>query len=150
MKAYSVDLRQRVADAVLQDRLPWAEVARLFRLSIASVGRFVLARRRGQDLTPRHSSGRPRRFDRPEKLEALRAQLTAEPDLSLVERCERLRQEHGLQVSEATLSRVLRRVLGWSHKKNQPERQRTRRSRTGRLAHPRGSGVQGRNAGFRR
>ena len=97
MKAYSVDLRQRVADAVLQDHLPWAQVARLFRLSIASVGRFVLARRRGQDLTPRHSSGRPRRFDRPEKLEALRAQLRAEPDLSLVERCERLRQEHGLQ-----------------------------------------------------
>jgi transposase len=117
MKAYSVDLRQRVADAVLQDGLPWGQVARLFRLSIASVGRFVLARRRGQDLTPRHSSGRPRRFDSPEKLEALRAQLTAEPDLSLVERCERLRQQHGLQVSEATLSRVLRRVLGWSHKK---------------------------------
>src|SRR5690348_3257521 len=98
MKAYSVDLRQRVADAVLQDHLPWAQVARLFRLSVASVGRFVLARRTGQELTPRHSSGRPRRFDSPEKLEALRAQLTAEPDLSLVERCERLRQEHGLQV----------------------------------------------------
>jgi transposase len=63
MRAYSVDLRQRVADAALQDRLPWAEVAGLFRLSMASVGRFVLARRRGQDLTPRHSSGRPRRFE---------------------------------------------------------------------------------------
>jgi transposase len=148
MKAYSVDLRQRVADAVLQDRLPWAQVARLFRLSIASVGRFVLARRRGQDLSPRHSSGRPRRFDSPEKLEALRVQLRAEPDLSLVERCERLRQEQGLQVSEATLSRVLRRVLGWSHKKNQPASQRTRRSRTGRLAGPGRQGVQSRVAGL--
>ena len=67
MKAYSVDLRQRVADAVLQDGLPWAQVARLFRLSMASVGRFVLARRRGQDLSPRHSSGRPRRFEAPRK-----------------------------------------------------------------------------------
>src|SRR5437764_11293828 len=148
MKAYSVDLRERVADAVLQDGLTWAATARLFRLSLASVGRFVLARRRGRDLSPRHSSGRPRRFDSPEKLQALRAQLAAEPDLSLVERCERLRQEHGLQVSEATLSRVLRRVLGWSHKKNQPERQRTRRSRTGRVAHPRAIGIQGRNAGL--
>jgi transposase len=92
--------------------------------------------------TPRHSSGRPRRFDRPEKLAALRAQLRADPDLSLVERCERLRQGRGIQVSEATLSRVLRRVLGWSHKKNQPERQRTRRSRAGRLARPYASGVQ--------
>jgi transposase len=70
MKAYSVDLRERVADAVLQDGLPWAEVARRFGLSVASVGRFVLARRSGRDLTPRHSSGRPRRFDRPEKLAA--------------------------------------------------------------------------------
>ena len=37
MKAYSVDLRQRVADAVLQDRLPWAEVARLFRRDIVKI-----------------------------------------------------------------------------------------------------------------
>jgi transposase len=43
MKAYSVDLRERVADAVLQDGLTWAAVARLFRLSVASVGRFVHA-----------------------------------------------------------------------------------------------------------
>jgi transposase len=125
MKAYSVDLRERVADAVLQDGLTWAAAARLFRLSIASVGRFVLARRTGRDLTPGHSSGRPRRLDSPEKLEALRAQLEAEPDLSLAERAERLRHEHGLLVSGPTLSRVLRRVFNWSHKKNQRERQRT-------------------------
>ena len=147
MKAYSVDLRERVADAVLLDHLSWAQVARLFRLSLASVGRFVLARRRGQALTPRHSSGRPRRFERPETLDALRAQLRAEPDWSLGERCERLRQEQGLQVSAATLSRVLRRGLGWSHKKNQPPGQRTRRNPTGRLARPGGQGVQSRGAG---
>jgi hypothetical protein len=52
MRAYSVDLRQRVADAALQDRLPWAEVAGLFRLSMASVGRFVLARRPGPGFDP--------------------------------------------------------------------------------------------------
>jgi hypothetical protein len=37
-------------------------------------------------LSPRHPSGRPRRLDSPEKLEALPAQLSAEPDLTLVER----------------------------------------------------------------
>jgi transposase len=122
MKAYSVDLRERAADAVLLDGLTWAATARLFRLSVASVGRFVLARRRGRDLTPRHSSGRPPRLNSPEKLAALRAQLEAEPDLSLAERAERLRQEHGIVVSGPTLSRVLRRVFNWSHKKNQPQR----------------------------
>ena len=126
MKAYSVDLRERVADAVLVDGLSWAAVARLFRLSVASVGRFVHARRRGQPLSPRRPTGRPRRFDSAEKLEALRAQLDTEPDLTLEERAERLRQEHGIAVSGSTLSRVLRRVLHWSHKKNQPQRERTR------------------------
>jgi transposase len=126
MKAYSVDLRERVADAVLQDGLPWAAVARLFRLSVASVGRFVHARRTGQPLTARRPTGRPRRFDSAEKLELLRAQLQAETDLTLEERAERLRQQHGLVVSAATLSRLLRQVLHWSHKKNQPERERTR------------------------
>jgi transposase len=122
MKAYSVDLRERVADAVLLGGLTWPTVAGLFRLSIASVGRFVRARRTGQPLTARHAPGRPRRLDSAEKLEALRAQLRAEPDLSLSERCERLRQEHGIVVSASTLSRFLRRVLNWSHKKNQPQR----------------------------
>jgi transposase len=125
MKAYSVDLRERVADAVLQDGLTWAATARLFRLSVASVGRFVLARRRGRPLTPGHSSGRPRRLDSPQKLEALRAQLRAEPDLTLEQRCERLCQQYGIRVSAPTLSRLLRRVFGWSHKKNQRKRQRT-------------------------
>src|SRR5947209_6620159 len=99
MKAYSVDLRERVAEAVLQDGLTWAAAARLFRISVASVGRFVLARRTGRDLTPGHSRGRPRRLASPEQLEALRAQLSTEPDLTLVERRERLRQQHGLLVS---------------------------------------------------
>jgi transposase len=57
MKAYSVDLRERVADAVLLGGLTWPTVAGLFRLSIASVGRFVRARRTGQPLTPRHPPG---------------------------------------------------------------------------------------------
>ena len=96
MKAYSVDLRERVADAVLLDGLTWPTVAGLFRLSVASVGRFVHARRTGQPLTPRHPPGRPRRLDSAQKLDALRAQLLAEPDLSLEERCERLRQQHGI------------------------------------------------------
>jgi len=122
MKAYSVDLRERVADAVLLEGLTWPAAARLFRLSVASVGRFVHARRSGRELTPGHPSGRPRRLDSPDKLEALRAQLTAEPDLTLEERCERLRQQHGIRVSAPTLSRLLRRGFGWSHKKNQPQR----------------------------
>jgi transposase len=125
MKACSVDLRERVADAVLQDGLTWAATARLFRLSVASVGRFVLARRTGRGLNPGHSSGRPRRLESPEKLAALRTQLLAEPDLTLVERGERLRQQHAIGVSAPTLSRLLRAVFGWSHKKNQRQRQRT-------------------------
>ena len=47
MRSYSVDLRERVADAVLVDGLTWPTVAGLFRLSVARVGRFVHARRTG-------------------------------------------------------------------------------------------------------
>src|SRR5436309_1943173 len=147
MKGYSVDLRERVAAAVLENGLTWPEAARLFRLSVASVGRFVRARRLGRDLTPGHSSGRPRRLDSAEKLEALRAQLAAEPDLTLVERCERLRQQHGILVSEPTLSRLLRHVLDWRHKKNQPQRQRAGRGRTRGLARTSAGGGERRNAG---
>jgi putative transposase len=148
MKGYSVDLRERVAAAVLENGLTWVEAARLFRLSVASVGRFVRAGRLGRDLTPGHSSGRPRRLDSAEKLDALRAQLAAEPDLTLVERGERLRQQHGITVSEPTLSRLLRHVFDWRHKKNQPPRQRAGRGRTGGLARASAGGGGSRNAGL--
>src|SRR6266511_2935632 len=56
MKAYSVDLRQRVL-AALDRGMPRSEVLTTFQVSLASLKRWHAARRDTGDFTPQHPSG---------------------------------------------------------------------------------------------
>lgn len=116
MKAYSVDLRERVVAAVVEQGLARAQAAALFGLSVGSVGRFVRAWQAGGSLEPRRSSGRPRILRLAEHVAALREHFEAEPDLELSERCEYLARAEGVQLSVPTLWRAMRR-LDWTRKK---------------------------------
>ena len=132
-KPYSVDLRERAVAAVLENGLPHAEVVRLFRVSWASLKRWLLKRRAGQSLAPKPYRPGPRgAFGAPEARAALAAQLQADPDGRLIDHCQRWQLQSGRAVSVATLHRA-RRALDWTHKKK-AHGQRTRRRRTRRLA----------------
>ena len=115
MKAYSEDLRLRVLAAV--DRgMPRSEAARVFGVSRATVKRYLALRRETGGLAPR-----PRRGPPPLKTAALAAalppRLAAEPDATLAEHCAWYQQLAGIRVSDATMSRVITRHLGWTRKK---------------------------------
>ena len=61
MNAYSKDLRMRVLAAV--DRgTAYAEVSRLFGVSLATIGRYVRRRRETGEATPRPAPGRTARI----------------------------------------------------------------------------------------
>ena len=116
MKAYSVDLRERVLAAV-DAGTPHAEIVRVFQLSLATIGRYARLRRQGRSLQAKQPPGMRPRIGAPER-EALQAQLTAAgSDASLEMHCRLWQQAHGVQVSVQTMSRVLARVAGWTHKK---------------------------------
>jgi transposase len=136
-KPYSVDLRERAVAAV-EAGLLQAEVVRLFNVSLATLKRWLFKRRRGQSLAPKSYRPGPRaEFGSPQALEALGAQLEADPDGRLLDHCQRWHERTGRWVSLATLHRA-RRALGWTHKKKADGR-RARRSRTRGLApSPRG------------
>jgi transposase len=98
MRPYSVDLRVRVVQAVNDDNKPPEEVAQQFRISPASVYRFLQLNRDLNDLTPLKGTGRPRLI--PTDLEPiLLEQIKANNDLTLEEHCKLWKKRTGMKVS---------------------------------------------------
>lgn len=116
MKAYSLDLRQRVLSAALRSDRAIPEVAGLFGVSVTFVNKMLRLHRAGEDLAPRpHGGGHvPRLGPRHHKL--LLAALAADNDATLGELREHLARRARVSVSEATVSRALTR-LGLPRKK---------------------------------
>ena len=117
MNAYSKDLRLKVLSAI--DRgIPRREVQDLFGVSLSTIKRWLKRRRLTGELNTYKIPGRPS-----VKGKALRQwlpdQLKSNPDLTLNEHCEAFLDESGVEVSEATMSRNIRRLPGgWPLKKS--------------------------------
>lgn len=116
MKAYSLDLRQRVLTAALRTDRTIPQVAELFGVSTAFVNKMLRLQRAGMDLAPRpHGGGHtPRLQARHHKL--LRSAIAADNDATLGELREHLAARSRVLVSDSTVSRALK-VLGLSRKK---------------------------------
>jgi transposase len=117
MNAYSKDLRLKVLSAI--DRgIPRKEVQDLFGVSRSTIKRWLNRRRQTGDVNIHKIPGRPS-----VKGKALRqwlpSQLKTSPDLTLREHCEAFFDESTMKVSEATMSRNIRRLPGeWPLKKS--------------------------------
>ena len=108
MKAYSKDLRLRALAAV--DRgMPRAQVAKTFGVSASTIKRYLRLREQTGDLQPKLIPGPPARKQMILE-EKLPAQVKLNPDLTLEEHCELFEDEHGVEVSTATMSRALKRL----------------------------------------
>jgi transposase len=93
MRAYSVDLRERIVRAVA-DGVPQSVVARTFGVARASVQRYVGQHAATGGLAPRPSPGPAHRIGAGAAA-ALRAQVAAAPDATLAEHAERWEREQG-------------------------------------------------------
>ncbi len=108
MKAYSVDLRERVVAAV-DAGLPRLEVARLFRVSLATIKRYLQRRRATGGLLPGHSPGRTPEIA-PAQYPALAAQVAAHPDDTLAQHAATWPAAQGAAASPWTVQRALKRA----------------------------------------
>src|SRR5437879_12245302 len=103
MKAYSLDLRERVLRAVDQGETR-SEIVRKLGVSLATIKRYVKQRRETGDVRPKASPGRTAR--KGAALPAgLVAQLQAHPDLSLETHCPPWAGAHARGDSTSTRSR---------------------------------------------
>ena len=112
---YSVDLRERIVEAVLERHSSIREAASTFRVGHATVERYLRRFRERGELTPCKPPGRPSRVDG-EQLAALKKQLEAHDELTLMEHCELWEKDTGMKLSYVTMHRISKR-LGSSRKK---------------------------------
>jgi transposase len=114
-KAYSEDLRQKVAQAVQQRGTSKSEAARLFGISLSSVKRYTKLASEGESLTPRKGGGRPPIADDATR-KLLEEDVRVRPAATIRERCRFLEKVAGKNLSEPTLRRLMKR-MGFSRKK---------------------------------
>jgi transposase len=115
MRAYSLDLRQRVL-AALDRGMSRAEAVTTFAVSLSTIKRWVARHRAGLSLAPGRSPGRSLALGDAE-LQSLQTRLEAAPDATLDRHLEWWNAQHPERtVSRATLDRAITR-LGWSRKK---------------------------------
>lgn len=114
MKAYSQDLRKRILQTVDEGKTQ-AEVASLFKVSEASVKRYVRQRREKGHVQPKPIPGRPPTKRAPLEAE-LQPQLESQPEATLQEHCQKWEAVSGVKVSISTMSRAIEH-LKWTRKK---------------------------------
>ncbi len=118
MRAYSIDLRQRVL-AALDRGMTRQQVVITFGVSLATLKRWLILQRNAAPLLPKASPGR-RRVIAVEHHVALWQQLEMHPDATLASHAEQWNATHGGSLSSRTLSRAIQR-LGWTRKKRRWE-----------------------------
>ena len=84
---YSVNLRERIVEAVLERHFSIREAAETFRVGHATVERYLRRFRERGELSACKPPGRPSRVNG-EQLETLRKQLDTHNELTLLEHCE--------------------------------------------------------------
>jgi len=129
-KAYSDDLRRRILQAYEQGEGSEAGLAQRFRVSVSYVKKIRRRlRQTGKMERVPHHPGRKPKFTPPVR-EQLRRWLEQQPDLTLAELQEQLRQHVRLSVSLPSLWMVLGKI-GMRLKKSHSTRKSATRRRTG-------------------
>ena len=116
MRAYSMDLRERVLAAV--DRsTPRKEIVRTLGVSEPTIRRYLRLRRETGSVAPKPPPKRPFSIGQSvEQRRALWKQLEVHDDATLERHCQLWERKQGVKVSISTMSRAIRR-LGWTLKK---------------------------------
>jgi transposase len=110
MKAYSMDLRQRVVSAVEVGEGTIAQVAARFQVGQTFVKKMLRQWRERGDLTPRPHGGGAAASLGTQHLQKLAQQVKKEPDATLEELRQFLGETAQVRVSEATGGRALQRL----------------------------------------
>ena len=107
MKAYSLDLRQKVIETYEAGGITQRDLAARFRVSLYFVVKLLKRWRQDQTLAPRARGANVKARLTPEILQFLDAELHRQCDLTLSELVEKVERKYAVSVSTKTMSRML-------------------------------------------
>jgi transposase len=122
MKAYSLDLRIKMVESVRRG-VSKSEAARRFGVNRSTVKRYLKHLDEEGSLVPRKAPGSPPKLDE-SAIRLLEEDIKACPWATHGQRSEFLLAACGVEVSEATICRTIKKRLSHSRKKDQQEQPR--------------------------
>ncbi|HEY9846373.1 MAG TPA: transposase [Candidatus Caenarcaniphilales bacterium] len=126
MKAYSLDLRQKIVDAYAEDNISQRQLAKQFRVTLSFVEKLLKQQRETGNIAPKQRTYQtPTKLD-DEQLKVLEQLVEEQNDATLEELRDRLEQKTGVRIGRSTVDRMLIK-LDLTVKKNiSPNRKRER------------------------
>ncbi len=112
-----MDLRQRILEAYLAHEGTWEQIAKRFRVGVATVDRLVGRWKRIHSLAPLRPGPRPHYRIPDSQLTKVKRLLDAKPDSTTQEIADAYAEAAGVRVSRPTMGRAFRR-LGYTRKKS--------------------------------
>lgn len=109
MKAYSLDLRERILHAVDSGLLSQAEVAEQYEVSLSFVEKLLHLRRVTGTIAPKAYTPGPPRVLAPYHA-WIRAAIEKQPDITLQELCDQLHTECGVRAAASMMWREVARL----------------------------------------
>ncbi len=106
MKAYSLDLRQKIIDVYEQEEISQRQLAKRFRVALSFIVKWLKQYRTTGDISPKPFKGGVKLKLSPENLVVLADLIENNNDATLDELCQMLKEKIGVSISRATMGRM--------------------------------------------
>lgn len=107
MKAYSLDLRQKIVDAYAEGNLSQRQLAKQFRVALSFVEKLLKQHRETGNIAPKRRMNQTPTKLNDEQLKVLEHLVEENNDATLEELRDRLEQKTGVRIGRSTVDRML-------------------------------------------
>lgn len=123
MKAYSLDLRQKIVDTYEEGNLSQRQLAKHFRVALSFIEKLLKQRRETGSIAPKVRTGQTPTKLNAEELEVLKQMVETSNDATLEKLREQLHQKTGVLIGRSTVDRMLTKLNLTVKKNTAPDRE---------------------------
>ncbi len=110
MKAYSLDLRQKIIDVYEQEKISQRQLAKRFNVALSFIVKLLKKYRTTGSISPKPFNGGVKLKLNSENLLVLAELIEENNDATLEELCQILKEQSGISISRATMGRMTQRL----------------------------------------
>lgn len=110
MKAYSIDLRQKIIDVYEKEKVSQRQLAQRFCVALSFIVKLLKQYRETGEIAPKPFNGGVKLKLSPENLGVLADLIENNNDATLDELCSMLKKKTGISISRATMGRMTQRL----------------------------------------